>query len=423
MQLRRGLLRGQKVVAVRLRSLFGSAPPADAQGPPDARVGRRTPADLRHTSIPRLRPLVTYPSPADRRALIVLGEGSGQKPVVGGAGTAFILGALLAERLEARLRVVTRGDTIRPAGFASVLRANDVAYQDDIEFVESGLDESARAVSLRPTDLLLTTSWAATWSALRTVAPDRIVYLVREDERGLYPLGDEALLCREVLCDDRLRFVVDGPALYDHLVAEGMAGVAAKGIAFDPAFPSTTFFREERHPGRMPRFVLFARPRHPGSLFLRGVEAVAAAIETGALDPDTWDFHIVGEDIPDVELPRSVRAHRHESPSWPDYAALVRSTDLGLSLLHAPQPGYPPRETASSGGVAVTNHNGGSALADGCRNIIEADLSVASLTAAFATAAELALDDARRDNNFRDASFQRDWRSALAETIAYVADA
>jgi hypothetical protein len=196
-----------------------------------------------------------------------------------------------------------------------------------------------------------------------------------------------------------------------------MTGLAAKGIAFEPAFPSTTFFPEARHEGRRPRFVLFARPQHSSSLFLRTVEAVAGAIETGALDPDVWDFHIVGEAIPEIELPRSVRAHRHESPSWSDYAALVRATDLGFSLLYGPQAGYPPREIASSGGVAVTNHDGSA-----CRNVVSADLSLESLTAALATAAELALDDARRDSNFHDASFQRDWRSALADAIEFVTD-
>ena len=61
--------------------------------------------------------------------------------------------------------------------------------------------------------------------------------------------------------------------------ADGVRGVLADSIAFEPAFPEGIYHREAQPPRDKRRFFFYARPNNDRNLFLRGVEAVAAAID------------------------------------------------------------------------------------------------------------------------------------------------
>ena len=65
-----------------------------------------------------------------------------------------------------------------------MLNAHGIRYDGNVEFLHSG---HGRTVPMGPEDLLLTTSWWSTWAALRAVRPDRILYLLQEDERMFSP--------------------------------------------------------------------------------------------------------------------------------------------------------------------------------------------------------------------------------------------
>ena len=156
-----------------------------------------------------------------------------------------------------------------------------------------------------------------------------------------YPAGDQQLRCREVMDDTRIRFIVNTAALRDYLIGDGVRGVVADSVAFEPAFPEGIYHREAQAARAKRRFFFYARPNNDRNLFLRGVEAVAAAIEQGVLPAQDWTYHFVGKDIPRILLPGGIQPEIAQNLPWTSYAALIRSIDVGLSLDVHPAPELP----------------------------------------------------------------------------------
>lgn len=423
-----GLARREPGYVAQVKRVFGRAVPAPGSLPApampllEALLPSSAPGAIDAHAYVAARlpaPLVTFPETAAPRRLTLVTDSINAGHLFGGVGTAVVLASLLAKRLDVPLRVVTRNEAPEPRNFGTVLNAHGIRYDGNVEFLHSG---HGRAVPMGPDDLLLTTSWWSTWAALRAVRPDRILYLLQEDERMFYPAGDEQLRCREVMDDTRVRFIINTAALRDHLVGDGVRGVSASSIAFEPAFPKGIYHREPQPAREKRRFFFYARPNNDRNLFLRGVEAVAAAIEQGVLPAQDWSYHFVGKDIPRILLPGGIQPEIAQNLPWASYAALIRSIDVGLSLMFTPHPSYPPLDLAASGAVVVTNRFGPKVSLDHyCRNILCAEPSVEALVAALGQAAALALDETQREANYKEARIGRDWEAAFASVLDHIA--
>lgn len=371
--------------------------------------------ELVASRFPLLRPLSVFPVPSDGRLhLTVVTDSVSKGSLFGGVGTSMILAAMIARRIGAALRVVTRTERPDPANFAMVLRAHEIDWTENVEFCHSPLEPGNSSIPYRAGEILLTTSWWSTWAALRSVDPKRILYLLQEDERMFYPAGDEQIACSEVLSDPRIRFAVNTRMLHDYFVAEGFGNIAENGIAFEPAFPERMFFHDDARTGDRRGFFFYARPHNVRNLFVRGLEAVKDAIVAGVIDPGEWDLHFVGNGIPPLRLPGDAKSIVSENLPWPEYAALLRSVDVGLSLMSTPHPSYPPLDLAACGAVAVTNRFGPKrSLDEYSENIVCVDVSRAALVEGIATAIELAADEPRRARNYREQQLSRSWLSSL----------
>jgi hypothetical protein len=208
--------------------------------------------------------------------------------------------------------------------------------------------------------------------------------------------------------------------LRDHLVGTGLTSVQRRGVVFEPAFPSAVFHPpDDPAPGdRRLRFLYYARPNNARNLFCRGLEAIDAALSSGALARDEWELCFVGKEIPRVRLHGGVTPRVYENLSWQSYAALVRRMDLGLCLMYTPHPSYPPLDLATSGAVAVTNtFVGKHDLGRYSENILCAEPTVPSLVRALAEGAALARDGERRRAQFARNRISRDWRESFAGAL------
>ena len=192
---------------------------------------------MRH--FPALEPLRTFRGPREPSWVTMVTDGINAGYLFGGVGTAMVLSALMARRLGARLRLVTRTERAHPDNFAAVLSVLRVPWEGNIEFVHSPAG-GGREVPVGDRDIFLTTSWWTTWCVRRAVDPRRIIYLLQEDERMFYPYGDERLRCSETLGDPDVRFVVNTEALFRHLVdgPEPLPNLRTNGVWFEPAFPA-----------------------------------------------------------------------------------------------------------------------------------------------------------------------------------------
>ena len=362
-----------------------------------------------------LRPLRVYSSASAPKRVSIITDSINSGSLFGGVGTALIFATLLARRMDRPLRIITRAEPPTPANCRTVLEANGIAWEGDVDFVFSSRDSSdGRLVDVAPGDLFVTTSWWTTWATRASVDPSNIIYLVQEDERRFYPEGDDSIRCAEILEDPRIACVVNSKPLFDYLFDGADAHVHAP-TWFDPAFPACLTPREASVPGKR-SFIFYARPKNFRNLYYRGLEAVAAAIEAGYLDPERWDLYFIGRDLEPVSLPGGVRPKLIENLGWHDYQQLLRRMDLGLSLMASPHSSYPPLDLAAAGAVVVTNTFGRykRSLDQYSANIICADPDLASLVTGISQGVALAQDVARREANRRSSKFATDWNAVFA---------
>ena len=391
-------------------------------------ITTRTPStdDILRRRFFQLEPLPVFFVPDTPRRVTMVTDSISAGSLYGGVGTAMILSALLAERFDSPLRIVTRTERPEHENLLKILQIQGVPLHHNVEFVHSDVNGVACQVDVGRADLFVTTSWWTTHAVRRSVASNQIIYLVQEDERMFYPHGDDKLFCRETLSDCRLRFVVNSQLLFEHFAAEGLKSIVKHGVWFEPAFPEAYYYYNfnEAKLRRKLNFFFYARPSAHISrnLYYRGIEAIDASVARGVLDPNEWDFTFVGKDLCELTLAGAVKPVLLENLEWSDYTTVVRRTDLGLSLMYTPHPSYPPLDLAASGAIAVTNKFGvKTSLTQYSRNIICSDLDVDSLVKSIAEGAALARDGERRRANYERNALSRDWRLSFKRALESVA--
>jgi hypothetical protein len=373
---------------------------------------------------PNLRPLPVYASASAPKRISMVTDSINSGSLFGGVGTALIFATLLARRMDRPLRIITRLEPPTPANCRTVLEANGIPWQGDVDFVFSSRDTpDGRLVDVATGDLFVTTSWWTTWATRASVDPRNIVHLIQEDERRFYPEGDESIRCAEILDDSRITCVVNSKTLHDSLFP-GPGAHAREATWFEPAFPAFLTPREAPVPGKR-KFIFYARPKNFRNLYYRGLEAIAGAIECGHLEPARWDFFFLGRDLQPVSLPGGVRPALVQNLGWHDYQRLLRSMDLGLSLMASPHPSYPPLDLAAAGAAVVTNTYGSEkqSLDHYSHNIITCDPSLPSLINGIGQGVALAEDAERRAANHRAGQFLTDWTAVFAPICDQLAGA
>ena len=83
--------------------------------------------------------------------------------------------------------------------------------------------------------------------------------------------------------------------------------------------------------------------------------ALRQAVARGAFGADEWELLFIGESIPPIQLGNNVVIHQAPWSSYEDYARLLRSSAVGLSLMLSPHPSYPPLEMGICGMLSVTS--------------------------------------------------------------------
>ncbi len=373
----------------------------------------RAAEDLLRERFSALEPLRVFPVMTDGRRVTIITDSLSSHSLFGGVGTAIVMAALLAKRLNGSMRIITRSDATDAWVVESILRANKVEWDGDIETLFSP-SFSGRDVAVSKHDIFITTSWWTTSCALKSIRLEQIFYLIQEDERMFYSHGDDRLQCQEILADERINVIVNTKLLFQHLSSgsDALPGLHRRGLWFEPAFPA---FGSQRAKSQVPRherrFFFYARPHHPRNLYWRGLQAIISCIHDGIINEDEWEFFFVGNGQPELQLPGGVRPHVLEKLSWQEYSDLVGTMDVALSLMDTPHPSYPPIDLALSGAVVVTNNHGiKTSLNMYSDRIITTGVGVDDLKEGIAQAIKMAeLQDQNADKGFAN----RDWQIAL----------
>ena len=338
--------------------------------------------------------------------------------LLGGVGTALIFCTMLANRLGASLRLVTRteppkADDIEP--FLALCRLNIDA---GLQLSFAPIDNQADELDIASSDLFVTTSWWSTEATLAAVTASSVIYFLQEDERMFYPFGDDRHRCNTIMSNQEIQFIVNTELLFEHLLSTGLDNIASHGDWFEPAFPHWVYQKKAARRVGKRKLFFYARPDNPRNLFYLGIDVLDKAIQSGALDLSKWDVYLVGYNIPDLEFTNGYQPICYEGLTWQDYAALIGTIDLGLSLMSTPHPSYPPLDLVASGALVVTNNFlNKKDLNKYSPNVICADLELDSLVDAISKAVILA-DNQTDDRPVETESFlNTDWYESFDSVI------
>ena len=372
-------------------------------------------AQISHTRFEAITPLRTYfmPDSQTRRVNIVT-DSISSGSLFGGVGTALIFTALLANKLNVQLRIITRTERAKPENVDHIFSLYGIKLEHEVQFKFAAFYDQKYELDIVKGDLFITTSWWTTAATLPSVPNDKIVYLLQEDERMFYPFGDDRLRCETILRNRDIRFVINTKLLFDHLIHDGFDNIAAQGMWFEPAFPTQIFHPRTKDRGGKYKFFFYARPNNLRNLFYLGIEVIEKAITQQVLDLEHWDIFLVGKDIPAVVFSGGYAPINCENFSWSEYAELVGTVDLGLSLMYTPHPSYPPLDLVASGAVVVTNRFANKRDLSGySANLICADLDRDALADALRQAVTIAMDSSQREQNYRNNGLLTDWHQSL----------
>ena len=360
-----------------------------------------------------------FRAPPSRMRVTVVTDSIGPSSLFGGVASALLLATLLANRLDAILRVVTRTDAPEVPPIRTVLASNGVALNGPLE-LGFAPEDGSRELDVMDHEVFLTTSWWTTRATLASVPRTRIVMLVQEDERMFYPHGDDRLLCAETLSEPNIPVIVNSRLLFDHLAggAAPLPNLHEHGMWFEPAFPGGV----TQPRGGKRRFFFYARPNNSRNLFWRGVAALDAAMAEGLFPPEEWDMFWVGKDVPEILLANGVQPIRIAGLDWDAYQAMVSTMDAGFVLMDTPHPSYPPLDLAAVGAAVLTNtHPGKASLSHYSANILMAPPTMDGLLEGLRQLAVAACADEERATRLAADRINRDWTAALEPVVSRLA--
>jgi hypothetical protein len=240
--------------------------------------------DLYENKWPALKPLPVFNIPSSVVRVNIVTDSVAPSWLFGGVGTSIILGTLLANRINATLRLITQHEPPDAAVLNNLLSSNSLSLENSFE-VAYAPNSGQIQIPVTAKDIFLTTSWWSTRAALEAIPRTQIAYLLQEDERMFYPFGDDRLLCSETLAESEIPIIINTHLLLNHLTS-GPDAYDFKGqaVAFEPAFPSAGSLAVPREESGKRKFFFYARPNNSRNLFWRGATVLAQAIRVGILD-------------------------------------------------------------------------------------------------------------------------------------------
>ena len=219
------------------------------------------------------------------------------------------------------------------------------------------------SIPVGPRDVFIATFWptalfaidARAWQATTYgTAPKAFAYVIQDFEPGFYPRSSQHLLARATYESPKSTIAIFNTtvlqrAFHDHglrfsreYTFEPRLAPALRGALATPPVP------------RARRIVVYGRPSKPRNgfgLIIDGLRAWRATYEHAA----DWTVVSAGESHGDIDLGQDAVLRSVGKLSFAEYAELLRSSAIGISLMISPHPSYPPLEMSHLGLLVLTN--------------------------------------------------------------------
>lgn len=337
--------------------------PQESQPAPKAEALRSQP-QVQVFSLPNVVPLNFAPCPGLEPKLNVLIPGMSMRHMSGGPNTAINLTYRMAQAGVPLRYISTDSTADKDHGplwdhFSSLTGINE--RLSNVEIV-CAYDRNT-PTPIGENDVFFGTAW---WTVqmikhtLPQMRSRRFMYIIQDFEPALYAWSTPHVLALETYSLD-FRGIICGELLAEYLCVNRIGRFADPKFIetcapFEPAVDTSKFYAElyGRRSGKK-RLLFYARPNAPRNLYELGSVSLHQAVERGAFPADEWELLYMGEKLPPLDLGRGVSIQSYPWSNYEDYAKLLRSSDVGLSLMLSPHTSYPPLEMAACGTTVVTN--------------------------------------------------------------------
>ncbi len=282
----------------------------------------------------------------------------------GGPNTAIHLTYRLA-RAGIPVRYISTGGPAENSGalFAHFRQLTGIQEQvPNVEIVSA--HDRSKPTPIGEDDVFLGTAWWTVQQIKHILPQTRVkqfLYLIQDYEPGFYPWSVDYALALETY-GLPFKAVINESLLGEYLTQQHIGQFANPAFSrqcciFEPAVDRAHFYPdpEMKIHEKGKRLVFYARPEAPRNLYPLGLAALKQAVDEGIFRAPEWQLVSVGDDVGPVNLGHGVVMRPAPWMSYGDYAAFLRDSDVGLSLMLSPHTSYPPLEMAASGMSVVTN--------------------------------------------------------------------
>jgi O-antigen biosynthesis protein len=215
-----------------------------------------------------------------------------------------------------------------------------------------------------------------------------VLYIIQDYEPLFYKFSSTHMLSRLAFDPGRPCWgIFNSSQLHTFFEAQGHQ--LERSYVFEPKLPRGLRPGLEAGPiAKAKRILVYGRPQIPRNCF----PAVEKGLKLWAERyPQFADWTMVSAGLPHKPVPIAPGRALTSLGKLPldEYAKLLRTTSVGLSLMASPHPSYPPLEMAHFGALTITNRYANKDLGTAHDNFISLpDIDAATIAAALATACE-----------------------------------
>jgi hypothetical protein len=255
---------------------------------------------------------------------------------------------------------------------------------DDIEFIVD--HHQNNSIKISKDDVFVATYWKTAYyiqNLIPQLVNKKFIYLIQDFEPCFYPWSSNYFRAYNTYQMDYIP-VFSSTYLAEFFIKNGL--IEGKNYSyFYPVIEKKLYHplsESEYSQKKRFKFIMYGRPSIPRNLFEVAIEILTKFIRVERrkknIDFAKWDFYSCGEKHSSIVLYGDMKLISLGKLSPEKYAEMLRTCDVGLSLMLSPHPSYPPLEMAQSGVVTVTNNYETKNLSELSGNLICVDPNIES---------------------------------------------
>lgn len=342
----------------------------------------------------------------------------------GGAATAVIVGAMLANQLNTELRIITYTYTDHNAAFLAILRLHHIPIPQNYTFY--CVLESKQLLPVNKNDFFIASSWWTAYVVKKINLRSQYIWLIQEYEKIFYPNGDEHVMINNLFADTSMIPLFNTHILQDYWQSAGYLSASRSDLCFEPAFPYIKKMHDiqdiskNKSENQKSIMLFYARPTAYRNLFYTGLDLLNTTIEQGIINTQKWEIYFAGHRNFPVIFADGSRPQLLGKMDLQTYSNFIAKVDLGVSLMLAPCPSYVPLDLVASGAVVLTTawkNKTPASLVKYSDNIICAEPNKPDLLLGLAQAITLSENLDKRYENYLNHHIAQDWQQTLSPVI------